>query len=400
MGKSTNDERVDMGLYNNGHPHSKKQGFNHDSGKPKILSLPVDRGGCGWYRVRQIFRELIRQGLADVHILDGKESQEQLEASIQVADVILARNGTDQMVELIKSRYGKKVVFDHDDNTFGILPSNQHYVDHGTEDVWVPIPGEEDVRPLWVTGVTNGFDKYRNLRRQLDLRFILASSDLVTSPTAHLSGFWKNFNDNVAMIPNLISKEYYPPKWDTKDKGKENLRIGWQGGVSHFGDIESVHKPLRSILQSNKTVEMHMVGSSYPVLFKGYESRVQTYPWIDFQAHGYRMRSLDLDIAIIPLADQEFNTFKSEIKFTELAALGVPCLVKDMKPYVVDDEICVDGVNCLTYKTEAEFKEKLQMLIDDPKLRKDLAKRAKAWAYKNRDLEKWAPAILETWLEL
>ena len=386
-------------LYQEGHPHAKLKtdNFTKDKGRPKILSLSVDKGGCGWYRVRQIMRGLSLSEKADTHIIDGSESEEQMQAAVAAADVILARNGTGPMIEYIKTIHPtKKIVFDHDDNTFAILPSNQHYADHGIQDVWVPVPGEED-KPLWVTGITPGFNKYRNLKKQQELEYCIKTADLVTSPTARLSGLWGLLNENMEVVPNLVKAEWYQNvEIKDRDKGVE-FRIGWQGGVSHFGDIEAIHKPLREALRKHKNAYFYSVGSHYSVLFKGFESRIRTYTWLDFQAHPFRMATLDLDLAIIPLQDQDFNTYKSEIKFTEFAALGVPCLVSDMHPYVVEDQICVDGKNCLTFKDEKEIEEKLELLMTDEKLRKRLARNAKNWVKENRDLDNWLDTILEVW---
>ena len=54
---------------------------------------------------------------------------------------------------------------------------------------------------------------------------------------------------------------------------------------------------------------------------------------ITFRGYTFRLKTLGLDGAIILLESKPFNEFKSEIKFVEFTALGVPSLVKNMLPY-------------------------------------------------------------------
>ncbi len=133
------------------------------------------------------------------------------------------------------------------------------------------------------------------------------------------------------------------------------------------------------------------------MFFKDVLDQVRVYPWIDFQAHGYRMKMFDLDIAVIPLQEIEFNTFKSEVKFSEFAALRVPCLVKRMTPY---KEVVKEEETGLMYETKDEFAEQLERLIKDKKLRKRLADNAYDWVRDERDLADWAPKVVNIYKEV
>jgi glycosyltransferase involved in cell wall biosynthesis len=109
------------------------------------------------------------------------------------------------------------------------------------------------------------------------------------------------------------------------------------------------------------------------------------------------MKMFDLDIAVIPLQDLEFNTFKSEIKFSEFAALRVPCLVKRMTPY---KEVVKEGETGLMYETQEEFGEQLERLIKDEKLRKKISDNAYDWVRDERDLADWAPKVVDIYKEV
>lgn len=367
------------------HPHASMKGFKEDDAL-KILSLPVDDGGCGWYRVRQWLEIFDREELAQVYLLEGKETEEEIALAIERADIILARSGTGPFVRQIKTidPY-KPIVFDHDDYTFETLPTNESYRSLGLSEV------EMNGVDIWVNN-RDGFNQYRNLWSMKELEFLLMSSTLNTSPTKHLSNKWSEYNGNAAVVPNAIDFNLYPDV-NIKDPAKgDEIRIGWQGGISHAGDFEHIAKPMRNILQKHKNVVFYTVGSSYDWFFKGYESRIRKYSWLPFKAHPYRMATLDLDIAVIPLADELFNDYKSEIKFSEFSALNVPSLVTNRLPY---SEVCEDGKNCLSYDTSAEFEKKLNELIAGKKLRERIGHGAGKWVRQNRDIETIAPQVVK-----
>lgn len=380
------------------HPHFRKKMRELQKGDAfRILALATDKGGCGWYRVRQLLREIDKQGLASTYVIESNNTEEELQLAIDNAHVLLVRRGNEEFLKVIRGQYPDKhaVVFDHDDNTFIVQPSNEHYVDFGIEDVYADT--KEGQKPLWLSGITPGFDKFRNRHKMVDLEYGLESADLTTAPTARLAGLWSQYSGNSEVIPNCIDFQYYPDV-EVRDRLKgDELRIGWQGGISHMGDFQEVGPEIAKALKKHKNTVYYSVGSFYEVFFKGVLDRVRVYPWIDFQAHGYRMKMFDLDIAVIPLQDLEFNTFKSEIKFSEFAALRVPCLVKRMTPY---KEVVKEGETGLMYETQEEFGEQLERLIKDEKLRKKLSDNAYDWVRDERDLADWAPKVVDIYKEV
>jgi glycosyltransferase involved in cell wall biosynthesis len=368
------------------HPHA-NTGLRFDEERLNILSLQVDDGGCGWYRVRQYIEEFNRQGLANTYILKPSDKEELIAEAIGKADIIIARNGNSPMIEAIQGMYpGKVIVFDHDDNTFKIDWTNEHYKDHGVDDT-----------KLWVTGVTPGFDKFKNRRKRHEMVYMLETSALNTSPVENLSDLWAQFNGRGAVVENGINFEMYP-ELEIKDpkKGQE-FRIGWQGGVSHLADIGSVAKQLEAFLREKHNAFYYSVGSYYEKLMDGVTKKVRKYEWLPFKAHPYRMATLGLDVAIIPLDDSEFNDYKSEIKFSEFAALKIPCLVRNRLPY---SRVCKNEENCLTYDTPEEFKTQLERLYEDKELGNRLAKNAYKWVKENRDMKKLAKDAIKMYKDL
>lgn len=380
------------------HPHAYKERRQaYLSGDAfRVLSLVTDEGGCGWYRIRQMLRELDKQNIASTYILKAQDKEKEISMAVEMADVIIYRKGNEDMVRALRTvAPDKPFIFDHDDNTFIIQPSNEHYLGHGTEDVWVET--ESGPTPVWVHGITPHFDKYENRRKQIDLQYSLEQSDLNTAPTELLAGVWEEYNGNAKVVPNCINFEWYPNvEIRDRDKGDE-FRIGWQGGVSHMGDFQEVGSGISRLMEEDKDVVYYSVGSFYQVFFPNVLDRCRVLPWIDFTAHGYRMASLDLDVAVIPLQDITFNSYKSEIKFSEFAAMGVPCVVQNRTPY---KEHIQDGITGLLFDDGKEFYEQLKRIRTDGELREKIIKNAYEWVRENRNLATWAPKILDIYKEV
>jgi len=178
-----------------------------------------------------------------------------------------------------------------------------------------------------------------------------------------------------------------------KDKKKGEIRIGWQGGVSHMGDWEEIKEPLARVLKDYPEVTLHILGSYYKNQFKEVKDRITRYPWYPFRGYTFRLKTLGLDGAIIPLEDKEFNEYKSEVKFTEFTALGVPCVVKNMLPY---SEVITEQ-NSYPYKDNKEFEEKLRAMLEDIKSNKAQNKVVEGlkWVKKDRDITKEAGQLVQ-----
>jgi len=354
----------------------------------QVLFLPVDDGGCGWYRIRQFdeafkFREDVRS-----YLMDGKEEAEKQVEMINAADIVVGRLGDYQYFKLIKEDIApdKKMVFDHDDNTMEVLPTSEHYKEFGTEDAWALLEG--NLKPIWVTGLTEGFNRYKNLAGQMNLLYILASVDLITSPVQKLLDFYSQFGSKevrTGIVHNALNPDLYPEgEFVPKDKKKGEIRIGWQGGVSHMGDWEEIKEPLARVLKDYPEVTLHILGSYYKNQFKEVKDRITRYPWYPFRGYTFRLKTLGLDGAIIPLEDKEFNEYKSEVKFTEFTALGVPCVVKDMLPY----SAVVTEQNSYPYKDNVDFEAKFRAMLEDIKSNKAQNKviEGKKWVKKERNI--------------
>jgi glycosyltransferase involved in cell wall biosynthesis len=354
----------------------------------KILSLPVDNGGCGNYRIRQPFKGLAKLLPVRPHIIDTKESSfDEIAKLIQLADIVFMRPGSEVGMRKIKQipefkNMNAKWVIDIDDDVDNISPLSDFYRSYGQKEY------VHNNKKVWVDG-KNGFDLKNNKARKKSLDLVLRESDAVIVSTKVLAEKARQYNKNVIINYNSINFNQYP---SLTKKPNTPLRIVWHGSPSHFEDFLPIRNGINEILRKNK-VEMYMIGSNYMSLWDDdVKHKVKTYPFVPFAAHSYRMLCFQADIAIIPLEDNEFNRSKSSIKWHEMSACGIPSVVSNVTPYKED---VVDQETAYAYNNEKEFVQKLQYLIDYPFERRKISRNAYRWVYKNRNLVKQSKKFYE-----
>jgi len=185
-------------------------------------------------------------------------------------------------------------------------------------------------------------------------------SDLVTVSTEPLAEQMRRYNPNVVVLPNFVHGDMLyldRPR-------RENLTVGWAGGMSHLIDWMEAADPIRQVLADRHDVDMHFVGIDYSPLLKR-ECRYT--PWRPdvWEYFG----GIDFDIGLAPLANTPFNTCKSHIKALEYMALGIPVIASDQPAY---NGLVVDGVTGYLVHSEDEWRARLTDLINDEAMRTEM----------------------------
>jgi len=339
--------------------------------------------GCSWYRIMQITKAISNEVEIKEVDIDTWSEKDIMEA-IKDSDVFYLRPSTKnvtQFIREIKEYYPKKkIIFDTDDDLFNISPFSDAYSFGGTKEVYLP-----DGKPLWVED--KHFDPYRNRRALIDYEYCLTKANVVTTTTSKLADTIKPFNKNVVVVPNAVNLDIFP-RLDIKKDDK--IRLLWSGGSSHYGDMFSIRDDLERLMKEYPNLHLYILGNPFEGITKDMDqSRVHKDGWITADGHGYRLATINADIAICPLEDNEFNTNKSSIKYYETAALGIPTVAKNMLPYSADIK---HNDNGLLYTND--FYKQVKYLIDNPQERKRIADNAFKWVKKNRDLKEVSKTFL------
>ena len=365
----------------------------------KIMAIERDKTACNYYRLLVPLHTMDEQGLAEVHFIEEKDLlQDRARDMALWADIIVfQRPATEAWFNFIKTcrKYGKVVISDYDDDPFNTSPLNPYYQYIGTEPVlWKWADGTDEW--LWSEDMVSAsgkkiFNIEANINHRDMFRLNFKKSDLVTCTTNLLRNEFLKINPNVAVLPNCIDPDFFPKNVEMV---KKNIRIGWQGGCSHYEDLYMMRPSIVEILNKNKNVTFVYFGDMrFQGLFKDApQDQIEYHPWVQHNAYPFQLTLLNLDIGLCPLVDNQFNRNKSSIKWMEYSMVGACTLASDVPPYNIDIKNDKTG---LLIKDE-EWTGTLQKLIDNKDLRLTLAKAAKEDVLLNHNINTkahlWAEA--------
>lgn len=241
---------------------------------------------------------------------------------------------------------------------------------------------------LWKDGV-GGFDIKSNYFRYKSLQNLLGMFTAVSTTTSYIKKRYSEFSKNIYILPNSIDFSlFYPlPKEE-----HSQIRIGWTPSDSHYSEIWMIKRIMRRVFKKyGDKVKFVVLGNLFELAVEFNPTEMERHDFIGLDVYPLKLASLQFDIGLCPLDNNEFNRAKSQLKWSEYAALRIPSICSKLEPY----ECVEDGVTGLLAKDEDEFFEKICALVENAELRKKIADNAYDKNYEDYNLEK--NAIL--WVE-
>jgi len=320
-----------------------------------VIGLVADETACGNYRIIAPFWYLRKYGAK------ARWTTLVTVDEIMSADLVIVQRQYDPIIVdgLLKEarEAGKAIIYEIDDNLHAVLPSSPVY-----------------------QVFKQGGPALAGVHRAI------AQSHGLTVSTPELAGDYSKLNQNVEVIYNSIDFEMRD--WETipKDKDKDNIVVGWTGGVTHLEDVELLKNVIPAILEKYKNVKFALYTSldlarliierlQLP------EDRITIIPPRSF--HDYPTALGYFDISLVPTVNCRFNAAKSNLKVLELGALGIPSVASKVPPYVTTIR---NGVNGFTAETEPEWINYISLLIENEELRKKLGMNIRYIVYKHFNL--------------
>ncbi|MDE1905083.1 MAG: hypothetical protein KGH75_01350 [Rhodospirillales bacterium] len=235
---------------------------------------------------------------------------------------------------------------------------------------------------LWQVPPSNNYHKYFKGTNKKCLREALSIADKLVVSTEPLAQEVKKFTKREStVLPNMIlSKHYQLPKSRTKQK----LRVGWAGSNTHAGDLRIISPVIQNTLDKYEWVFM---GYAEPQ----WKEKVEFHQFVPVSEYTDKLKSLNLDVMLIPLEENAFNNSKSHIKLLEAASIGVPATTTDIDPYKENPNPKIPTSN----KSWKKFVDVLAA-YEDETVRLEAAHKAFDWA-KKYCVELNIPKIDQAW---
>lgn len=203
------------------------------------------------------------------------------------------------------------------------------------------------------------------------LKELLATASLFTASTAPLAEAYADLSRNIRIVPNRLDPRVWmgpvaehpiPAAIDQKAA----IRVIYMGSPTHQEDLELVLEAF-SRLRAHHGVQLHTVGVMGKKLPAGVVAIPPPISRYDRFIPWFRAISRNFDLAIAPLVDAPFNRSKSDLKFMEYAACGLPTVASRVVPYSGSVR---DGEDGLLVDNDAEsWFRAVQSLVTQPELR-------------------------------
>lgn len=222
-------------------------------------------------------------------------------------------------------------------------------------------------------GVEKNSPSYEYVNRVSDsIKNFIEDSEVITVTTPTLAS--KFDESKTVIISNYYVDSVLNIKEDIKTEGK--LKLGYYGTLTHSKDLFLIKNVILR-LKEKYDFDFEVVGgfNASDNVDESWFKSIELPPNnMDFEKFmGWLSKTIDWDIALVPLEDSPFNQCKSELKFIELAVLGLPGVYSDMCVY---NNVVTDGIDGFLAANDDEWIEKIEMLILDNDLRKSIRNNA------------------------
>lgn len=318
----------------------------------RVVLVVENYDACSWYRAYVPGAELRKLGY-DVSLVPLRNW-----SLCDQADAILFERTSKSVTLEDLLRYkelGKRIVYDIDDNIWNLNPANPAF----------PYFARESTR--------------RNIVESI------RAADVVTVTTPELAHVVSKYNEKILVIPNCLPYEY----WNIEPAGGDQLTVGWAGGNSHWKDLSVIAGVVEQILDEFPEVEVALAGMrAYPFADHPRIRRLKT-----VNMEEYPALLTNFDIGLAPLTDDSFNACKSDLKFLEYAALGLPVVASKVPAY---EHSISHGENGFLARNPKDWLKHLRRLITDEELRKSIGAAARSFAesrFISKNIGLWIEAL-------
>ncbi len=318
---------------------------------------PADMGGCGHYRMK--FPAMAAQTMRkDIRIVESTKMIPLPEFYRDIRMVRVQRQVSSMqckfLMEFLKPlsmQYGFWLVYEIDD-----------------------VIGPDDI-PMY----NMGRQAYQFPDVDKNIRMMLNCVDFVTVTTERLKQYYhENYdvpNDNIIVLHNYLPRWWIGEAFHKDsialryDENKKKPRIAIASSTTHFdvnnlnGGIDDFSHVVDFIRDTVDKYQWIFIGGCPQQLEDLVaEKKIELHRGSDLLNYPRELVGKNIDIIVAPLLDNIFNRSKSNIKFLEMSALGIPCICQDLTPYQKYTDLLFTDANDLQNQIDRVLRNKKQYL--------------------------------------
>lgn len=282
------------------------QSIAHSKSRSRVMVFPFSNKGVGEYRIRAPMRMLEKSGMVEVIWMPNHELIKEpfvptlSEVVRWQPDFIFLHQSLNevhyQFIERVKKYTDIKVII-------------------GIDDLVHNIPLRSNVKKIV------GRDMLHRLKK------IAALCDRLVVSTPFLSEQYSSLAPDTKVIPNALeSSRWLALDIPVKAPGAKP-RVGWAGAAQHQGDLELIEQVVIELADRVDWIFMGMCPDRLKPYIKEYHD------FVSYNEYPQRLANLNLDLALAPLEDHDFNKGKSNLRLLEYGMMSWPVIASDIEPY-------------------------------------------------------------------
>jgi glycosyltransferase involved in cell wall biosynthesis len=240
------------------------------------------------------------------------------------------------------------------------------------------------------------FARYYGPERLAGVEACMEAADAVTCTTKYLKKKYTKFAKRIYVCPNGIDFNRYdlesPPKLDG-----DGVTIGWAGATGHLEALAPWLVQLAHLMDMREEVNFVSIGQPLTDVQFGDQSfkdkfgqRALSVPFCAIEQYPAAMTVMD--IALAPAGNTRFHRGKSDLRWVEASALGIPVIGSPTLYPEIEN-----GVTGFHASNEMRVMEYMMTLVEAPEMRKEMGEAARTHVREHRTvhalLPKWERAL-------
>lgn len=247
----------------------------------------------------------------------------------------------------------------------------------------------------WLHGVASV--KGHDFRKRFDKQALagyemcMKAADALIVSSDFIARAYRSFNRRVFVCRNGIDASRYK----LTRPARPTVNIGWAGATGHDDAMVPWLRAVTSVMLDFPQTCFVTIGQRYADSFRpAFGARALSVPFTAIEQYPAAMTMLD--IALAPVGPGGFHKAKSDLRWLEASALGIP-VVADATGNVYGE--IDDGVTGFKVTKASQLVELLSRLVENEQERLTVGTNARDYVLANRDAtvmaQQWASAFAE-----
>lgn len=310
-----------------------------------LVSITKNFAGCGFYRLFQPHLHLAKNYKVKVTLNSGlwkNEKEKMSDDEIKSFDLIVWHKGFFEIDDIKRAKeLGVPTVVDFDDH-------------------WVLNP-EHTLAPAYAKDNTS-----------VKLHKLLITADYITCTTDILADEIYQHNKNVVVLPNAMDMSHEGCK--ERRKEEKEYCFGYIGGHFHINDVRLLRGLAFRLKEDCQNYKMRLFGYDDSFPYKEYANILSNFNTAPIEVFAglpifqYHQFYNLMDCSLVPLVDNRFNSYKSELKMIEAGFFKKAVIVSNVHPY----STLINNSNCLKVDSPSDWYKHCKRLINNPEVGKEL----------------------------